>query len=137
MSTEKQQRPVIFFDGVCNLCNSSIQFVIKNDKKKQFLFATATSSAGRQALTANATKGGTPNSVILLHNGIYYTRSSAALQILRLLGGGWSLLYVLSIIPPFIRNGMYDLVARNRYKWFGKRQSCMIPDEALKSRFIN
>jgi predicted DCC family thiol-disulfide oxidoreductase YuxK len=137
VSTESDHRPVIYFDGVCNLCNNSIQFVIKNDKKKQFLFATAQSDAGNKAINSYTSFKGRPDSVILVHKGIYYTRSAAALQVLRLLGGGWKLLYVFILVPPFLRNSIYDLIARNRYRWFGKSESCMMPDEELKSRFID
>ncbi len=136
MDTNDASSPVLFFDGVCNLCNSSVQFVIRHDKKKQFLFATLQSAAGLKALknTANAADGA--GSFILFYQGRYYSRSTAALQVLRLLGGAWSILYAAIIVPRFIRDAAYNLISRNRYKWFGKKNECMLPTPELKKRFL-
>jgi predicted DCC family thiol-disulfide oxidoreductase YuxK len=134
MSLQDTIRPIVFFDGVCNLCNRSVQFVIRHDKKKQFLFATLQSDLGQKA--RKELPGKAPDSFILFHNGKYYTRSAAALNVCKLLGGIWSLLYVGIIVPRFIRDSIYDLVSRNRYKWFGK-QECMVPSPDLKARFLS
>ena len=134
---DTNNRPIVFFDGECNLCNSSVQFIIRNDKAKRFLFAPLQSDRGKAALS-DLTKPGTkpPDSVILFDNGKYYIRSSAALRIAKLLGGVWSVFYAGMIIPRFIRDVIYEFVSRNRYKWFGKRNSCMIPTPALLDRFL-
>lgn len=127
-------RPVLFFDGVCNLCNRSVQFVIRHDKKKQFLFATLQSEWGQKA--QKELPGNAPDSFILFHKGRYYTRSGAALRVCRLLSGIWPLFYAGIIIPRFIRDAIYEFVSRNRYKWFGK-QECMVPSPDLKARFLS
>lgn len=132
------KRPILFFDGVCNLCNSSVQFIIKHDRKKQFLFAPLQSPMGMEALAAVAGQNGKkPDSVILQYNDKYYTKSAAALHALKLLGGPLRLLYAAIIIPAPVRNAIYDLIARNRYKWFGRQDKCMIPTPELKARFIS
>jgi predicted DCC family thiol-disulfide oxidoreductase YuxK len=113
-----------------------VQFVVRHDKKKKFLFATLQSEAGRKALEHYKESRQTHGSVILFYRGKYYDRSGAALWSLRLLGGIWQLFYTFIIVPPFVRNIVYDFVARNRYKWFGKSEHCMIPTPELKSRFI-
>ncbi len=127
-------RPVIFFDGECNLCNSAVQYVIRHDKKEQFLFAPLQSDAGRQVL--QLMPGNIPDSFILYHNGKIYIKSSAALQTAWLLGGWRTGLYAFIIVPRLLRDAVYNLVARNRYRWFGRRDSCMVPTEELKARFL-
>ena len=129
--------PVLFFDDVCNLCDSSVQFIIKHDKKKQFMFAPLQSPLGLLAQKEAYGPGREIASVILLYNNTYYTRSAAALHTLRLLGGAWAVLYAAIIIPSFIRDAVYNFIARNRYKWFGKKNTCMIPSPGLKARFLN
>ena len=127
-------RPVIFFDGECNLCNSAVQYVIRHDKKEQFLFAPLQSDAGRQVL--QLMPGNIPDSFILYHNGKIYIKSSAALQTAWLLGGWRTGLYAFIIVPRLLRDAVYNLVARNRYRLFGRRDSCMVPTEELKARFL-
>lgn len=137
MSTSAKARPVIFFDGVCNLCNSWVQFIIRHDKQKKFLFAPLQSNAGRKALADTQAEGtNAPDSIILLHNGVYTTRSAAVLHIARLLGGIWALLYAGMIVPAAFRDAIYKIVARNRYKWFGRRNECMLPAKELTDRFV-
>lgn len=128
--------PILFFDGVCNLCDASVQQVIKADKKGIFRFASLQSEAAQELLADSALDPAELKSVILLHEDQFYTRSNAVLESARLLGGGWSLLYIFKIIPPFVRNAVYDWIARNRYRWFGKKDACMIPTPDLKSRFL-
>ena len=131
-------RPVLFFDGECNLCNSSVQFIIRHDTKKKFLFAPLQSEAGKAAVAALSTlKTGIPDSLVLSDNCKYYTKSTAALRIARKLDWAWPVLYAGIILPRFIRDGIYDLVARNRYKWFGKRNECMMPTAELRERFLS
>ena len=137
MTTHNTSQPVLFFDGACKLCNRFVQFVIRHDREKLFLFASLQSEAGKQMLETLKVSGQKiPDSVILSFNDRYYLQSDATLQLLRLLGGSWKLLYGLTIIPRFIRNGAYDLIARNRYKWFGKRDACMVPTAELRARFL-
>jgi predicted DCC family thiol-disulfide oxidoreductase YuxK len=137
VETNTDNRPVIFFDGVCNLCNHSVQFIIHNDKQKQFLFASLQSVPGQEAM-AHISASGTkiPDSFILFYNGNYYFRSSAALHTFKLLGGRWTLLYAGIIITRLLRDGIYDVVSRNRYKWFGKQNECMVPTADLTERFL-
>lgn len=137
MIVDLAPKPILYFDGVCNLCNGYVQFIIKHDKKERFRFAPLQSAAGRVAAVSSMAKANEQESVILEYRGKYYRRSAAALHTMRLLGGGWALLYAFIIIPPFIRNGVYNLVARNRYKWFGRQDKCMVPTEALSARFIS
>ncbi|KAF0235903.1 MAG: thiol-disulfide oxidoreductase DCC family protein [Sediminibacterium sp.] len=128
--------PIILFDGHCNLCNSSVQFIIQRDPNKQFRFASLQSDFGKSILANFNLSTSQINTVILLDSGKIYTRSTAALMIAKRLSGGWSYLYAFSIIPAFIRDLVYNLIANNRYKWFGKKESCWIPTPALKDLFI-
>ena len=129
--------PVILFDGVCNLCNASVQYVIKHDKKKLFRFASLQSSFGESVLKQYDLPVNTFNSFILLSDNKIYTRSTAALLVAKKLSGLIKLLYGFIIIPKFIRDFVYDIIAKNRYKWFGKKEACWIPTPELKSLFLN
>lgn len=133
--TDTITNPIIFFDGVCNLCNSSVQFVIKRDKRATFRFASLQSNASKEALPKELIDG--LQSLVLLNDGKTYSKSTAALLISRRLSGIWPVLSIFLIIPRFIRDAFYDFVAKNRYKWFGKSDSCMIPTPEMKSRFID
>ena len=134
--TISHTHPVVLFDGVCNLCNSVVQLVIKHDPKKQFRFASLQSPFGQQVLQQFHLPATSFNSFILLENGRIYTKSTGALRMAKKLGGLWALLYGFMIVPPFIRNGVYNWVARNRYKWYGKQETCWLPTPDLKMRFI-
>lgn len=136
---EAAAHPIVFFDGVCNLCNSAVQFIIRADKQGQFRFASLQSPTAQKALEALKTQDGkVPDSIVLYYEGKYYTRSAAAMHIARLLGGGYKLVYGLgSIIPRALRDGLYNLIAHSRYCLFGKRDACMIPTPELRSRFID
>lgn len=129
------QKPVIFFDGVCNLCNSSVQFVIAHDKKDQFRFTPLQGDYAKEMLPEFNTDQQKLNTILLLVNGKLYTKSSAALRIARKLNGLIPLLYVFLIVPKFIRDWFYDMIAKNRYKWWGKQESCWLPTPELKSKF--
>ncbi len=133
---ESNSHPVVLFDGVCNLCNSSVQFIIKRDKKQVFRFASLQSAFGKKMLEQFQLTDKNIDSVILVDKNLVYIKSSAALQILKKLGGIYSVAYVFIIVPKFLRDGVYDFVARNRYGWFGKRESCMIPLPELKKLFF-
>ncbi|MEI9918283.1 MAG: thiol-disulfide oxidoreductase DCC family protein [Bacteroidota bacterium] len=127
--------PIILFDGVCNLCNQSVQFVIRHDPRSKFRFAALQSDFGQQQLREHHFDTEEFVSVILVVGNKAYDRSRAALEIARRLNGLWPLLYVFVIVPPFIRNFVYDWISKNRYRWFGKKDECMIPTPELKSRF--
>jgi predicted DCC family thiol-disulfide oxidoreductase YuxK len=128
--------PIILFDGVCNLCNQSVQFVIRHDAKGRFRFAALQSSFGQSQLEKYQFNKEELLSVVLVVNNRVYDRSRAALEIARRLDGPWPLFYIFVIVPPFIRNFVYNRIARNRYKWFGKKDECMIPTPELRTRFI-
>ncbi|MEP0987769.1 DCC1-like thiol-disulfide oxidoreductase family protein [Ekhidna sp.] len=131
------EKPVIFFDGVCNLCNASIQFIIKRDKQNRFLFSSLQSDYAKLNLPPSFTEDQNLQSIILKKGNKVAKKSSAVLTIAKALSGVWPILYVFIIIPKFIRDWFYDIIARNRYKWFGKKDHCMIPSPELKSRFID
>lgn len=132
-----EQKKIILFDGVCNLCNSSVQFVIKRDKKDIFRFAALQSAMGQALVKERGINTEEVDSIILIEPQIaYYTKSDAALKIAKLLNGGWPLLGIFLGLPKGFRDWVYDWVARNRYQWFGKKDSCMIPTEALKGKFL-
>lgn len=128
---------VVLFDGVCNLCNSFVQFVIKYDKNERFKFASLQSDFAEKELANFFMDSQKMSTVILLENGKLYSRSTAALRILNSLNGLWPLLYVFIIVPAFIRDVVYNLIAKNRYKWFGKKDSCMVPSPELQCRFLS
>ena len=137
MSISKKNTKVILFDGVCNLCNNSVKFIIKNDKRNIFKFAPLQGKYGikiQNSYNINTTQ---INSIILVDGEKTFTKSSAALRIAKDLRAPFFMLYVFIIIPVFIRNFVYDLIAKNRYKWFGKMESCMIPSNELKSKFFD
>lgn len=126
---------IILFDGVCNLCSGAVQWIIKHDKKNVFKFASLQSETGISLAKKYAIPENT-DSVILIDEEQVYVKSSAALNIAKYCSGLWPLLFAFIIVPPFIRNTVYDWVARNRYKWFGKKESCWIPTPELKQKFI-
>ncbi len=131
----KSDSAIVLFDGVCNFCNSSINFIIKRDQKGYFKFAPLQSEIA-QKLVGDKTKP-MPESVILIENGRTYDRSSAALRIAKKLNVLWPLLYIFIIVPKPIRDAVYNLIGRNRYKWFGKTEACMIPTPEVRSRFLD
>ena len=129
---------LILFDGVCNLCNSSVNYVIKHDKNNVFLFAPLQGETGKEIIEKFGLDTSQTDSIILFseEKGIK-VKSSAALAIASKLGFPRHLASIFYIVPPFIRNWVYDYVAKNRYKWYGKKDACMIPTPELKSKFLN
>lgn len=125
---------IIFFDGVCNLCNGAVNFVIDRDPEGKFKLAPLQSDIAAEYLKKEQLDN--LNSIALFEGGKIYQKSSAALRIAKKLSGAWPLLYGLIIIPPFIRDFFYDLIAKNRYKWFGKQESCRMPTPDIKARFL-
>lgn len=129
---------IVFFDGVCNLCESSVQFLIKHNKKKNLLFASLQGHAGQEMLHHFGLPQSGFNSFIFLENGKLYKQSTGALRAAKNLSGLWPMVYYFFIlIPPFIRNSVYDFVAKNRFKWFGEKNACWMPTPELKQRFLN
>lgn len=129
-------RAVVLFDGICNFCSSSVLFIIKRDPEGYFRFAALQTETGSMLMKKYNITSVKMDSIILIENNKVYYRSSAALRIASKLKGGWKLFYAFIIIPPFIRNFFYDIVARNRYRWFGKRDYCFIPEPNMKERYI-
>lgn len=127
---------IILFDGVCNLCNAAVQYVIKHDKKKLFHFASLQSETGQIFLKKHSLSSTDFNSFILVYEDQIYSKSTAALMVAKNLDGAIKLLSGFIIVPVFIRDAVYNLIARNRYKWFGKQDNCMIPTPDLQSRFL-
>ena len=127
---------IILFDGVCNLCSGSVQFILKRDKEKKFLFASLQSNYGQNLLNQFDLPTDTFNSFILYKDGNILSRSTAALEMFQQLKG-WKWVKVFWIVPKFIRDAIYNLIAKNRYKWFGKKEECWIPTPELRSRFLD
>ena len=133
----KENKSIILFDGVCNLCNNSVQFIIKRDQKQRFLFTSLQSDAARDILLQFQLKNSEMDSIILIENGKIYQKSDAILKIVKHLNGLWKINYVFIIIPKFIRDLVYTTIAKKRYQWFGKRDVCMIPTKELQMRFLD
>ena len=129
-------QPIILFDGICNLCNNAVSFVIKRDKKSVIQFAALQTDPAKKLLAQFNLPTQSINSVILIEKGVMYTQSTAVLKICKHLNGLWPLLYGLIIVPTFIRNGTYQWIAKNRYQWFGKKEKCMVPSPELSARFL-
>jgi predicted DCC family thiol-disulfide oxidoreductase YuxK len=136
MSTSEVQNPVILFDGVCNLCNGSVLFILNRDPSGIFRFAPLQSETGKNLLSKFDLPNDKFDSIILVENNEYYLRSTAALKILQRLGALWKIVFVFMLVPRPVRDYIYDIVARNRYKWYGKRAECMIPSSDIESRFL-
>ena len=128
---------IILFDGVCNFCNHWVNFIIKRDKKKQFRFASLQSETARRLLANYQYDNKSIDTVILIEEGKIYTHSTAALRICKKLSGAWPLLYWLIIFPRFIRDWQYKFVAKRRYAWFGKSETCRIPSAGEKELFLD
>lgn len=133
---EKSEKSIILFDGVCNLCNGSVQFILLRDKKDSFRFASLQSDFGQELLTKYNLPTNDFNSFLVIENGKVYKKSTGALRVARRLNAAWPLLFGFIIIPAFLRNAIYDLIAKNRYRWFGKKAECMLPRPEWKQKFL-
>ena len=130
-------KKIILFDGVCNLCEASVQFVIKYDKKDVFRFVALQSDLGKEIIKHIGLDGKNIDSVILYEPGIAYNyKSTAALEIAKNLGGFFHFGTIFRLIPNGLRNLIYDYVAKNRYLWYGKKESCLIPTAEIQSKFL-
>ena len=136
-SSDNTQRAVIFYDGVCHLCNASVQFVLKRDKKKTFNFCSLQSKRAAEIFKNMPYLTQAPASVVLAQDGKVYVESTAALTIAKELNGLWPMLYMFILVPPVLRDAVYRWVANNRYRWFGKYDSCPIPKPEWKDRFLD
>lgn len=126
---------IVFFDGVCNLCNGAVQFILRREKNSQLKFAALQSITFRRR--AAKMSGEVPDSIIFLEAGIFYTESDAVLHISRYLKQPWRVMgYLGCLMPRFLRNPLYRFIARNRYRWFGKKEACYVPTPALRARFM-
>jgi predicted DCC family thiol-disulfide oxidoreductase YuxK len=130
-----QQNPIILFDGVCNLCNGTVNFLLKHDSKKQFRFAPIPSEVA-QLLFRKFQIPAETDSVILIKSNKVYSESDAAIEIAGMLSFPWKMMVVFRIIPKKMRDTIYRLIAKNRYRWFGKRDICKIPNPSDKESFI-
>ncbi|MBS1667696.1 MAG: thiol-disulfide oxidoreductase DCC family protein [Bacteroidetes bacterium] len=134
MSKEKK---IVLFDGVCNLCSAAVQFILKHDKKNQFLFGSLQGKAGQEYLKKFNLPSDSFNSFMLVEGDQLYDRSTGALRMLKHLGNGWQLLYGFIIVPKPMRDAFYNLIAKKRYQWFGKKQECWLPSKTWESRFLD
>lgn len=128
---------IVLIDGVCHMCQGLTQFIIRRDPRGIFRFASLQSEVGQKLLKQGGMRESSIDTMVLIENGKYYTRSTGALRIARRLRFPWPLSYVLILIPPFLRNLVYRWVAKNRYRWFGQSSECMIPTPDIRRRFLS
>ena len=133
----RQKQSIVLFDGVCNFCNSSVNFIIRNDPRHRFKFAPLQSEAAQELLGKYGLNPTDLDSVVLIEKGQAFTRSTAALRIAKHLNGGWAWFSVFLVVPTSIRDFFYKLFAKNRYKLFGKTEACMMPTPELRIRFLS
>lgn len=126
---------VILFDGICNLCNRAVNYIIRHDPRIKFRFATIQSKAGQKIFADYGEDAKNTNTFWLLQHGKLYSRSTAALKVARQLKGPVKWAFIFMLVPAGIRNVLYDWVAANRFRWFGKRESCMQPQKEIAERF--
>lgn len=129
-------KPVILFDGVCNLCSGSVQFILKRDKEKKFRFAPLQSAYGQSLLQQFQLPADHFHSFLLYQDGKLFQRSAAALKVVEQLRG-WKWVKLFWIIPVFLRDAVYNFIAKNRYRWFGKKETCWVPDPEWQTRFLS
>lgn len=136
IETRQDQHAVVLFDGVCNLCDRSVVFIVDRDPQGYFQFASLQSSLASRLLERFAYSSPSLDSILLIEKDRLYTRSTAALRIARHLRGAWPLLFAFIVIPAPLRDGVYRIIARNRYRWFGQMAACRIPTPQLRQRFL-
>jgi predicted DCC family thiol-disulfide oxidoreductase YuxK len=130
------ERPTILFDGVCNLCNRTVRFVLARDPRERFVFAPLQSATGRELLSRVGFPGDGRPSIVLVEEGRFYVKSEAMLRILAGLSGLWPTLALLRVVPRGLRDALYDWIATNRYRWFGQRAECPVPTPEQRRRFL-
>ncbi|MGB3548453.1 MAG: thiol-disulfide oxidoreductase DCC family protein [Saprospiraceae bacterium] len=136
MSAYNDSHPLLLFDGVCNLCNGAVQFIIDRDDRDLFRFASLQSELGRSVLRKYDLDSTSLDTVVLVQKGRAYTHSEAALRTAAQLDGGYRLLSVFRILPRFFRDGVYRFIARNRYRWFGREEACRLPRPEWQAKFV-
>lgn len=136
MTKVQEGYDIVLFDGVCNLCNQAIDFIMRNDPKGHFKFGALQDKKTQELLTPYEVDKDYLDSIVLVRKNRVFYKSRAALEIARKLKGLWPLLYVFIIIPNLLRNPLYDWIAQNRYKWFGKKETCRLPTPEEKDRFL-
>jgi len=136
LATKISDHPLILFDGVCNLCNASVQVVIKWDNQKMFRFASLQSGLGQSLLRDLDSNTLDLDTVVLIHRQVVYLKSDAVLEMFKLIGGWRKLLVVFKVFPRGLRDWVYEWIANHRYSWFGKRSECMVPTPELEDRFF-
>lgn len=137
MNQNQRNKGIVLFDGYCNLCSASVNFIINRDRKDYFRFVAMQSDEGKKTLFPYKSSMKDNNSVVLIENFIAYNKSTAALRIVRKLNGLWPLLYLFIVIPRPIRDFVYMIFSKNRKKWFGKKNTCYIPNENYKIKFLS
>jgi predicted DCC family thiol-disulfide oxidoreductase YuxK len=133
----RSNQAIILFDGVCHLCTATVQFILKRDPQGYFMFAPFQSASGRTLLEQHGLSPDTLDTFVLVEGPRCFTRSDAALRVAQHLSGGWSLFRVLSVIPKPVRDWGYTVIARHRYRWFGRRETCMVPSRDILDRFLH
>ena len=133
---ESNDHPVVLFDGVCNFCNGAVQFIIRHDPQAVFRFAAYQSSAGNELALRHGIDPVTLETFAIIVNDQAFVRSDAAIATAAQMGGLWRLAVVFKLVPRFLRDAVYGVIARNRYRWFGRRESCMVPDADVRRRFL-
>lgn len=137
MENLPKDKKIILFDGVCNLCDATVQFIIKRDKKDVFRFVALQSDLGQEIVNHIGIDTSKTDSIILYEPGqAYYYKAQAALKIASALGGIYSILSVFTLLPKSLSNAVYDYIARNRYKWYGKKDECMLPTPQMRAKFL-
>jgi predicted DCC family thiol-disulfide oxidoreductase YuxK len=136
MNNILKNKTILLFDGYCNLCHSSVQFILRHEKNNSIYFTSLQSPIGIEILNQYSINPNKIDSLVLIQKNKAYIKSSAALRVTKYLKGLYPIAFSLLIIPSFLRNWVYDYIAKNRYKWFGKMSSCLVPDENLSKRFL-
>ena len=136
-SIEIGDKHLLLFDGVCNLCNGAVNFIIDRDKQQQIVFASLQSELGQQILQQYHPSKKDFKSMVLLREGKISLKSNAVLEISKKLSGAWPLLYALKIVPRFVRDWIYEVISVNRYKWFGRKDQCRVPTADIRNRFVS
>ena len=132
----RDAEPIVLFDGVCNLCSAVVRFVSRHDRDKRFRFASLQSTAAQRLLSQHGWSDPSLSSVVLVADGRCYGKSRAALEIARRLDAPWPLFYSFSVVPRWAADWVYDFVGARRYRWFGQRAVCWVPDHGLRERFL-
>ena len=133
---KKDHKTIILFDGICNLCNGAVQFLLKREKQEQFVFASLQSDAAKYILLQYNVKKISMDSILFIEDGQIYQKSTAVLKISKYLNWPWTMVSVFRLLPLRFRDKMYDLIAKHRYSWFGKKDTCMMAIPKYKNRFI-